>query len=133
MPKFLLICSLLPLVKDKLGNISSSDNYRAIAISSLLLKIYDWVILILFSDKFKTHDLQFGFQENSSTSMCTWIAAEVISYYIRNNTSVYCCLLDLKKAFDKVEFAKLFSKIIERGIPKIFLRLLIFIYIKQSC
>ena len=65
--------------------------------------------------------------------MCTWILTEVVSYYIRNNTSVYCCLLDLKKAFDKVEFGKLFEKLIDRKIPSIFLRLLIFIYLNQSC
>ena len=75
--------------------------------------------LILFSYNLKTCDLQFGFQENSSTSMCTWLATEVISYYIRNNTSVYCCLLDLKKAFDKVQFAKLFKKLIENNFPAI--------------
>ena len=121
-PTFLLICSLVPLIKDNLGNISSSDNYRAIAISSLLLKIFDWVILLLFSENFKTHDLQFGFQEKSSTTMCTWIASEAISYYIRNNSSVFCCLLDLKKAFDKVQFAKLFEKLIEVKVSMIFLR-----------
>ena len=35
-PTFLLTCSLVPLVKDKLGDITNSDNYRAIAISSIL-------------------------------------------------------------------------------------------------
>ena len=38
-PIFLLICSLVPIVKDKLGNKSNSDNNRAIGISSILLKI----------------------------------------------------------------------------------------------
>ena len=102
-PIFLLMCSLIPLIKDRLGEISNSDNYRAIAISSLLLKILDWVILLLFSENLKTCDLQFGFQEESSTTMCSWLVTEVISYYMRNKTSLFACLLDLKKAFDKVE------------------------------
>ena len=84
----------MPLVKDKLGDISNSDNYRAIAISSIFLKIFDWVIILLFSDQLNTSDLQFGFLKNNSTTMCTWILTEVVSYYIRNNTSVFCCLLD---------------------------------------
>jgi len=42
-------------------------------------------------------------------------------------------LLDLKKAFDKVEFGMLFKKIRKREFPSIFLRLLIFIYVNQSC
>ena len=60
-PIFLLVCSLVPIIKDKLGDASSSDNYRAIAISSLLLKIFDWIILILHGDKLSTSDFQFGF------------------------------------------------------------------------
>ena len=46
-PHFLLICSLVPIVKDNLSDICNSDNYRAIAIGSLLLKWFDWLILIL--------------------------------------------------------------------------------------
>ena len=46
---------------------------------------------------------------------------------------VFCCLLDLKKAFDKVEFSKLFYKLRENKLPGIFIRLLIFIYLHQSC
>ena len=38
-PYFILLYTLLPLVKDILGDITSSDNYRAIASGSLLLKL----------------------------------------------------------------------------------------------
>ena len=116
-----------------MGDKCNSDNYRAIAISSLLLKIFDHIILLLFSDKLKSCDLQFGFLEKNSTKMCTWIITEVVSYYVRNNSSVFCCLLDLKKAFDKVEFSLLFHKLKENKVPGVFIRLLIFIYIQQSC
>ena len=33
------------------GNICSSDNYHSIAISSLILKIFDWVIILLYGNK----------------------------------------------------------------------------------
>ena len=46
---YLLMSMLIPIVKDKFGDICSSENYRSIAISSLLLKIFDWVIIQLFS------------------------------------------------------------------------------------
>ena len=48
-PVFLLLCTLVPIVKDNLDEIATSDNYRAIAIGSLLLKWFDWLILILNS------------------------------------------------------------------------------------
>ena len=50
-PYFVLICTLLPLVKDNLADTTSSDNYRAIASGSLLLKLLDMIILILEGDK----------------------------------------------------------------------------------
>ena len=46
-PTFVLICTLMPMVKDNLGNITHSDNYRAIAGGSLLLKLLDFLILQL--------------------------------------------------------------------------------------
>ena len=60
-PYFILVCTLLPLVKDKLADITSSDNYRAIASGSLVLKLLDIVILILEGDKLQCDQLQFGF------------------------------------------------------------------------
>ena len=48
---FLMISVLIPIIKDKLGDISSSDNYQSIALSSLILKVFDYVILLLHGDK----------------------------------------------------------------------------------
>ena len=41
-----LLATLLPIVKDKLADLCDSKNYRSIAISSLILKLLDWVILL---------------------------------------------------------------------------------------
>ena len=40
-------CFSLLWFKDKLGNINYSKNYRSVAISSILLKLIDWVIILL--------------------------------------------------------------------------------------
>ena len=47
---FLMISTLIPLVKEKMGDITSSDNYRSIAISSLILKVFDYFILDIHGD-----------------------------------------------------------------------------------
>ena len=46
----LSICNLLPIIKDKLGKSEDSNNYRSIAISSVILKLFDWVIILLYQD-----------------------------------------------------------------------------------
>ena len=128
---FLLLATLVPLIKDKLGSINESKNYRSIALSSLLLKILDWIILLLFGRTLGVDELQFAYQPGSSTSMCTWAAVETINYFMRNGNDVYTCLMDMTKAFDMVKHSLLFKKLITAGLSVIFVRLLLFIYMNQ--
>ena len=107
-----LLAILVPIVKDKLGNICSSDNYRSIAISSLILKIFGWVIILLYGDKLGLDQLQFSYQLNISTNMCTWMAIETIDFFTRNGSDVYVCTMDMSKAFDKVRHSLLFKKLV---------------------
>ena len=62
---FILLCTLLPLVKDKFGDITRSTNYRAIAGGCLMLKLLDIVILILEGDKLTFSELQFSIKSIS--------------------------------------------------------------------
>ena len=129
----LLVCALSPIVKDPNGDISASKNYRGIAISSLILKVFDNCLLLLFGHLLSNDALQFGFQKGFSTVQCTWAVQETISNYLRRGSDVYCCLLDFSKAFDKVNFDALFMKLTARDFPAVVLRLLIYIYQNQSC
>ena len=132
MPNSILTATLKPIVKDKLGDKCSSSNYRAIGGSSLILKLLDIIILILFESSFKLCENQFGFQKNSSTTLCSWTVKETINYFLNRDTPIYTCFLDMTKAFDLVNYAKLFDKLKDRLSP-LFLRLLAFIYSMQKC
>ena len=81
------------------------------------------------SDKLSTSDLQFGFKQNSSTHMCTMVLKETISYYITNNSNVFCTFLDASKAFDRVHYCKLFRLVLQRGLPACIVRVLINLYV----
>ena len=60
--------------------------------------------------------------------MCTSLVKEVISYYTSNCNSVFCTLLDATKAFDRVNYCKLFNLLIDRRLPPIILRFLLQMY-----
>ena len=62
----LLSCAFLPLFKGGLKDPAHTDSYRAIAGSSLLLKLFDNVILLLGGDRLGTDTLQFGFKAGTS-------------------------------------------------------------------
>ena len=81
-----LLATLVPIIKDKLGNRCSRKNYRSIAISSLVLKILDWVIIILFGVNLQLDQNQFAYQSGCSTTMCTWAALETIDFFLINNS-----------------------------------------------
>ena len=119
-------------MKDKLGDIESSDNYRSIALSSVILKIYDWIVLTLFGDSLDLDELQFSYQNNCSTTMCTWLVVESVSYFTRSGSDVYSCFMDMKKAFDMVKHGTLFRKLIDRKLTSIYLRLLIVMYMSRT-
>ena len=127
-----MISTMVPLIKDKLGDITSSNNYRSIAISSLILKVFDIVIISLFSDYLNLDDLQFSYQSGVSTSMCTWVAVETISYFLRNGNEVFTCLMDMSKAFDCVQHSHLFTKLLEKGMPAIVVRYILVTYKHQK-
>ena len=128
----LLVSTILPLLKDKMGDIESSDNYRSIALSSVILKIYDWVVMILCGDKLELDELQFSYQKNCSTTMCTWLVVETVNFFARNGNDTYSCSMDMKKAFDLVKHDKLFKKLLDRKFPLVHLRLFISMYMMQS-
>ena len=93
----------------------------------MILKIFDWVVLLLF-EELRTDELQFGFQQKTSVNMFTWLVVETIDYFQRNGSEVYACVMDLSKAFD----IALFWKLLEKGMPPVYVRLLLVMYAKQE-
>ena len=118
---------MLKALKDP----AKTDSYRAIAGSSLILKLLDNVIILIWGDKLGSDSLQFGFKENVSTTQCSWRVSEVAAHYVRSGKPVIATLLDCSKAFDKCEFVQLFRKLLKKGLPTVVVRMLIFIYREQ--
>lgn len=56
------------------------------------------------------------------------VVKESISYYLHNDSSVLCTFLDASKAFDRVQYCKLFKLLISRQVPPCIVRVLINFY-----
>ena len=56
----------------------------------------------------------------------------LLFYYKVNGSPVYLCFLDASKAFDRVPHSILFSKLVERKVPHIVIRLLAYWYTSQT-
>ena len=128
-PGDMLTSTVIPIPKGKNCNATDSSNYRGISLSSIFGKLFDILILSRYSDHLCSSDYQFGFKAKRSTDMCTMILKECLSYYVNNGGSVYCTFLDATKAFDRVEYGKLFNQLMSRGLPPIIIRLLLNMYV----
>ena len=60
------------------------------------------------------------------------VLKETIDYYVNYGSTVYCTMLDATKAFDTVEYCKLFRLLASRDLPSAWLRLLENIYTNSS-
>ena len=90
--------------KGKNANLTDSNNYRGIVLSSIIGKVLDLIVLDRYSEMLITSDQQFGFKARRSTNMYSTVLKVSISYYINNHSTVSCTMLDATKAFDRVEF-----------------------------
>ena len=94
----------------------------------MVLKLFDWVVLLLEGDKLQSDQLQFGYQAKTSTAMCTWAVTAVIEHFNKNGANIYACSMDMSKAFDMVHWCKLFAELRERNVAPI-----LYIYSEQYC
>ena len=62
----------------------------------------------------ETHDHQFRFKCQHATDMCIFTVKSVITYYTKQNSTVFTCFLNATKAFDRVSHWTLFSKMIKK-------------------
>ena len=131
-PWALLSSVIIPIPKNLRGDLESSDNYQGISLCSSLLKLFEIIIMNMCKHSLCTSSLQFAFKNEYSTTMCVSVFKEILSYYRSRDTNVYCCFLDATKAFDRLQFDKLFELLCTRNMPCLYLHILLDMYERQS-
>jgi hypothetical protein len=79
----------VPLVKSKIGDLSDVNNYRAIAISTSLSKLFENVLSVHVKSVDKFDDYQFGFTPGCSTGICTNVFKRTVDYYTDRGSHVF--------------------------------------------
>ena len=74
----LFISTIIP-IQARNANLTSADNYSGIALSAILGKLFDLIVLVRYGDILCSSDLQFGFKSKRSTGMCTLILKKLLS------------------------------------------------------
>jgi len=133
LPADLIQTTVVPLLKNKSGDLSDINNYRAIALSNCLSKLLESLMLSCFQSHDSYDDFhQFGFKKDHSTSLGCTVLKRVIEYYRHHGSYVFASFLDLSKAFDSVDHGLLFRKLIDLKCPANMTKLLVFWYSNQQ-
>ena len=81
LPDSLTANVLVQVIKSTTGRIMSKDNYRPIALASVVSKVAEIVIYNRISVYLDTCPNQFGFKINHSTDHCIYVLKEIIDAY----------------------------------------------------
>ena len=100
------------------------DDFRGIAISPIISKIFEYCFLDCFQSLLATNDNQFGFKKGVGCRHAIYTVRCIVDCLTSGGNTVNLCAIDLSKAFDKVNHHALYIKLMKRHLPVKVLNLL---------
>ena len=114
----------IPKVKDCRTKAMSCGDFRGIAISPALSKVFEHCLLKQLQSLINSDDSQFGFKKGLSCSHAIYTVRNIVNRWVSRGSTANLCAIDLSKAFDKVNHHALFIKLMHRNIPAQILELI---------
>ena len=124
LPNDFCVSILIPIPKGSRVDVRKPRNYREIALSSILCKIFDNIFITSQRNLINTSDLQFGYKSKCSTIMCSTLVIETIQYFTQMQSPVCVLFIDASKACDRLCHIKVFTILSERNMCPLIRRLL---------
>ena len=107
----------IPKVKDCRTKSMACDDFRGIAISPIISKVFEHCFLDRFKEYLTSADNQFGFKKGVSCSFAVYSVRRIVDKFVAGGCTVNLCSIDLSKAFDKVNHYGLLLKLMKRQLP----------------
>lgn len=109
---------IVPIHKS--GDARDPDNYRGIALTSVLSKVFELVVnerLVMWTEESSTLvDEQGGFRRGRATVDQLLILSEITAMRKENNLPTFLAFLDVRKAYDRVWKPGLIQTLLDCGI-----------------
>ncbi|XP_047997279.1 uncharacterized protein LOC125234903 [Leguminivora glycinivorella] len=131
-PDALMKTVVVPITKNKTGDLGSASNYRPISLGTVVGKVFERLLQPWIQEGCVIDDAQFGFRPGLSTDSAIMSLKHTVNYYTSRETTVYACFLDLSKAFDLVNYEVLWNKLRNTTVPMEVTNLLRYWYENQT-
>ncbi|MCG7874961.1 MAG: reverse transcriptase family protein, partial [Candidatus Thiodiazotropha endolucinida] len=132
-PEQMKVGIIITLFKGGNKRKDDPNNYRAIRLTSTILKLLERILLKrIIADNGPFNPLQGGFQMNMGCNMTSLLLQESVYFAKENGSKLYICFLDAKKAFDKVWHDGLFFKLHQMGIAVYVWKLIVSLHTQLS-
>ena len=105
---------IIPLLKNKHGDVTSTDMYRGITLSSTVSKLFERVLLDVFGEYLQSDTLQYGFKKDVGCVDALFTFSESVRYFLSRGSRVFCVSMDANKAFDRVLQSGLLLKLLPK-------------------
>jgi len=80
--------TIVPICKNKNGNMTDTSNYRNVAVATVVSKLLEHFILSIISSFVETANNQFGFKAGHGTDQCTFLLKQTASCFVTHGSSV---------------------------------------------
>ena len=98
---------IIPLIKDKTGDVNNVNNYRGITLIPVISKLFELMILEICEEFLVCDELQFGFKKGVGCSEAIFTLRATIDYFKDRGSSV----------FVTISHYKLYCSLRNSGIP----------------
>ena len=119
---------------SKSGNLSDTNNWPPIPILKIAYKILSSLLHLRLRGRLDYQQSvdQLGFRPKTGVDHAFVVLEAIIGKTLEWQCGIWFASLDLRKAFDKVEYGALFAAVSEQGIEDCYLDLLMAMYQDQT-
>ena len=132
LPFDFLCGTISPIIKDSNGDSTDSSNYRPITLGPTFSQLFEHLLFYKFGHFLQSDSLQFGYKKGHSVSHAVFVLRSCVEYYTKHGSNVLVAFLDCSKAFDTVSHFGIFQKLLNRGVPLCFLRIVMYMYLNMK-
>ena len=121
----------VPIPKGECRNVSNKcDDYRGITINPVLSKLFEDCLLLRMQKYFETSSRQFGFKKGVGCRDAILNVKLASDHFTSNHSNVNICTIDVKKAFDSLNYNIIYNRLMDVHMPVCYIEILMCWYNK---